>query len=260
MKIISLNVNNFGGINDKPLPKDYMLPNGKFNYEAWSKDVDDWRENNQANIKNNVDSIVALLHDFDIAFLHEVDTNCYSWDRLLEKMTCEYKWNPANGIDKNMYNEGKKSISCMFIKNGIEFEYGKNNFLNKQRNVEVKVGDTYIIGVHMSYDINDWEKLLLRYNKLQNEELLIIGDLNVFDKGTERREKFDKLLNVGAVDIWLAQGENDKIETANTQRRIDYALASQKLYKKGVHELILNSVRAKKNTDHAAVAVMYNEQ
>lgn len=258
MKILSLNVNNFGGTNDKPLLKDYKFCNGKFDFATWNQAVDEWRISNKICIEKNVEKITNLAKEYDIVFFHEVDTNCLSWNELLKKMEQNYIWKPANGIEKAEYKKGRKRISCVFIKDSINFEYKKYNLLKKQRNIEIKVGDTYIIGLHMSYDIDDWENLISRFETLQNEELLIIGDLNVFDEGTNRREKFDELINTGAIDIWLKQGKCNDTPTANTKKRIDYALSTCSLYEKGIYEEILDYVRSEQWTDHAAIAITYN--
>lgn len=260
MKILSINVNNFGGTNDKPLLNNYKLPNKKPDFISWNQAVDEWRINNKVCILKNVAGITNLAQDFDIIFLHEVDTNCFSWEVLLEMMSPQYEWKPANGIDKSEYNNGRKSISCAFIKKGIAFEYEDNNILDKQRNVEIKVSDTYIIGLHMSYDLCDWDRLISKFKTLKEEKFLIIGDLNVFDKDTKRREKLDEILNEGAIDIWLEQGDCNNVPTANTNKRIDYALSTSKFYKEGAHEIILNYVRFANLTDHAAIAVVYNNE
>lgn len=259
MKILSLNVNNFGGTNEKPLLKDYKLSNGDNDYELWAQAVDKWRSNNKKRIEKNVASITNLAKDFDIIFFHEVDTNCLSWNLLLGKMSSQYEWEPANGVNKCEYKKGRKSISCVFIKKGITFEYNDNNILKNQRNIEITVGNTHIIGLHMTYNTDDWDALILKYGLLKDEEFLIIGDLNVFDVGTDRRKKFDGLIDAGAIDIWLEQGESNDIPTANSNKRIDYALSTRKLYEKGVYEVILNFVRLENLTDHAAVVVTYND-
>jgi len=259
MKILSVNVNNFGGTNDKPLLNDYRLPNGKNDFGTWNQAVDEWRISNKICFQKNVNAITNLAKDFDIIFLHEVDTNCLSWIDLLEKMSSDFTWEPANGIDKSEYKKGRKSISCVFIKKDIGYEYENNNILNKQRNIEIKVGDTHIIGLHMSYDIEDWNRLISRFEALQKEKFLIIGDLNVFDEGTDRREKFDELINVGAIDIWLEQGDSNNVPTANTNKRIDYALSTRNLYERGVYEVILNYIRLENFTDHAAIVVTYSD-
>lgn len=255
MKILSVNVNNFGGTHNKPLLKDYKASNGKFDFDEWNRAVDDWRNFNRVNIHNNVEEITNLAKKYDIIFLHEVDTNCSSWFDLLKKMSLDFIWRPANGVDKLDYQKGRKSISCVFIKKGIEFKYDKKNIFNKQRNIEIQVQDIYIIGIHMSYDLDDWNKLISRFKALKNEKFLIIGDLNVFDEGTGRREKFDELISYGAMDIWLEQGKCNNVPTANTNKRIDYAISTYKLYKMGIYEKIIDYIRLENFTDHAAISI-----
>lgn len=254
MNIISLNVNNFGGIKDKPLLKDYTV-NKKIDWTSWNADVDSWREVNKDRIEENVSKVVCLIKDFDIVFLHEVDTNCSSWTQLHELMKEEYNWEAANDVDKSTYKKGRQSISCLFVRNGLIYDYDEiTNFSNKQRNIEIVVNGVTIIGLHASYDLKYWESLIKRIKTKKN--YLIIGDLNVFNLGTDRRLKFEELLNIGAKDLWLEQGENNKTPTANTNLRIDYALSSPAVFDKGIKEIILNSIRRTQNSDHAAVAVI----
>lgn len=257
MKVLSINVNNFGGINPKPLPKDYKLSNGGNDWKAWEDAVDNWRDNNRDIIGKNVNAIADLAWDFDVAFFYEVDTNCFSWELLSEKMGEKYLCKLPNGMGETELKKWRQSISCAFIKKGINYEYSKKNILKDKRTVEIKVADTYIIGLHMSYCLDDWEKLIERFKELKTEKFLIVGDLNVFDSGTDRRKKFDELLECGAIDIWTEQGGDNNIFTANTNKRIDYALATDKLFKAGVSEWILNHIRKDVFTDHAAIAVVY---
>lgn len=263
MKVLSVNVNNFGGVSAKPLLSNYKLHNGKNDFSRWNSAVATWRNENKICIAKNVASIVNLAYDFDVVFLHEVDTNCESWELLQKMMGEKFELKPANGVDVELYKKGSKSISCLFLKKEMVFEYEKSNVLGEgnQRNIEIKIADTYVIGLHMSYDISDWVKVIERFRYLKNkdERVILIGDLNVFDIGTDRRKKFDELINEGAIDIWLKQGERNDVPTANTNKRIDYALTTQSVYEKGVVEIILSYVRREKITDHSAIAVIYNE-
>ena len=260
MKVLSLNVNNFGGTYSKPLPKNYTFPNGKTDFDSWKSAVQEWRNTHKSLIERNVKAIANLSHDFDMIFLHEVDTNCISWHLLLSLMSKEYTLKAANGINLKTYDKNAKSISCLFIKNGTSFIFPECNVLGpgEQRAIDVQIGDTYIVGVHMSYHLSDWEKLISKFKELQDKKLLILGDLNVYDSGTPRREYLDNLLNEGAIDLWKKQGENEATPTANTNKRIDYALVNQNLYEKGAHEIILNFIRTEKYSDHSAIAVVFS--
>ncbi len=258
MKILSLNVNNFAGPSSKPLPENYKI-NDKVNWDLWNKAVDKWRKENSTSILKNVIDIVDMSKDFDIIFLHEVDTNCESWNNLLRLMSEQYFLKPPNGFDLSKYSKGKcrKSISCMFIKKEIKYEYKDDNFLDLEKNIEIKIGDIHIIGLHMKYEINYWEQFIQKYESLKGEKLLIIGDLNVYDTDTKIRTKFDELLKKGAKDIWIKQGESNDTPTCNTKRRIDYALSTPKLYdEKTPHELILNYIRHNNISDHAGIAIV----
>lgn len=253
MKILSLNVNNFGGSSSKPLLNVYIY-NGKPDWKSWNEAVDNWRNKNREKILANVRSAADISKDFDVIFLHEADTNCESWSELNKLMKDQYDLLLPNGIDLSEYQTGRKSISCLFIKKDIKYEYTTYNFLNSQRNVEIAIGDIHIIGLHMRYDLEDWNKLI---NYLSEEKLLIIGDLNVYDLGTGRREKFNELLGKGAIDLWLKQGESDDTPTCNTGKRIDYALSTPKLYAENApRELILDDIRRKNISDHAGIVVI----
>lgn len=264
MRIISINVNNFGGTINKPLLKDYNF-DGKTDWTLWRADVDRWRKDNSKNIEENVKQIVSVIMDFEVIFLHEVDTNCDSWRKLHEYMNQDYDWKPANDINKAEYNKGKKSVSIVFVRKGICYEYDSiPNFLKdsqgiSQRNIEIEIDGVTIIGLHMSYNLDDWDKLISRFeNRLkEGKNVLLIGDMNVFDLGTARREKLEQLYDMGARDLWLEQGEANDTPTADTQKRIDYALASSGMIEKGIKTFIINSIRRNHHTDHAGIAVIY---
>lgn len=258
MKILSINVNNFGGVNNKPLLCNYKLYDKRPDFDSWGRAVSAWRVRHNTSILKNVASIEKLMQNFDVIFLHEVDTNCPSWKKLLAETRAAYTWKPANGIDASIYNRGKKSITCVFVRKNIDFEYSDENILQNQRSVSIQVQDVHIIGLHMSYNIEDWNKLILKFESLKKEKCLIIGDLNVFDVGTDRRQKLDELLEEGAIDIWLKQGGENNIPTANTNKRIDYALSTDALYQTGIYQSILDDIRIQKATDHAAIAIEYN--
>lgn len=264
MRIISINVNNFGGTINKPLPSDYKF-DGRIDWSSWRNDVSFWRRHNSKTIEENVKQLVSVMLDFEVIFLHEVDTHCSSWNNLHEYMQDYYNWEPANEIEKDEYNKGNKSVTIVFVKKDISYKYDsipnfiKDSYGISQRNVEIEINNITIIGLHMSYELDDWEKLIFRFNDriMNGKNVLLIGDLNVFDPGTGRRKKLDELLNNGARDLWLEQGESNDTPTANTKKRIDYALVSAGMIEIGAKAIIINSIRNNNNTDHAGIAVIY---
>jgi len=252
MKILSLNVNNFGGTNPKPLKKEPIN-----NWTSWGKAVDEWHIYNKRAIQRNVNAIIDFSKDFDIIFLYEVDTNCLSWHTLLNEMEDEYELIIHNRRKLSDLNKNRKSISCAFVKKNIKTNYIE--IYDSYRYVAIEVGNTYIFGLHMNYDLDDWDILIDWVKNNKDKEILIVGDLNVFDKRTDRYKKFKELLKEGIIDIWLKQGESNNVPTANTNERIDYALSTNELYEKGLHEVILNFIRLENYSDHAAIVVTYND-
>lgn len=258
MKILHLNVNNFGGLSSKPLPKYYTDGN------LWRISVAGWREENKNNILKNVQSIADISKDFDVIFLHEVDTNCDSWSKLNNLMKEQYDLVMPGGVDSaSFFKKGNLSISCSFIKRDVQYET-KANFWGKDnlRSIEITVGDIHIIGLHMPYKLTEWDKLIKKYETLRNEKLLIIGDMNVYARGSDRREKFDTLFNEEnkAIDLWVAQDEREETPTFGSGDRIDYAIATPKLYEENApRESILDNIRCRKISDHEGIAVELSE-
>ena len=261
MKILHLNVNNFGGLSSKPLLNDYKDYRDRYDWGSWSKSVAGWRDKCKNIILKNVQSIADISKDFDVIFFHEVDTNCDSWFKLNDLMKEQYDLVMPGGVDSaSFFEKGNKSISCSFIKRDIQFET-KADFWGL-RSVEITIGDIHIIGLHMSYTLTEWDKLIEKFESLRNEKLLIIGDMNVYARGTDRREKFDILFNEEnkAIDLWVAQGEREETPTFDSGDRIDYALATPKLYEENApRESILDNIRCRKISDHAGIAVELSE-
>ena len=256
MKIISLNVNNFGGKSPKPLLGKFRLPGGEYDFQSWNAEVDKWRISHQDAIKRNVRAIAAYLSAYDVVFLHEVDTNCDSWRLLLDTTKESFALKLANGIPESDVRRGRKSISCVLIKKGLKYKMPLDNPWDSQRHIILDVCGVRLIGAHMSYSLLDWDILIGQFEieKKKADDVLIIGDLNVYARDNVRREKFDALQKAGAVDLWLRQGEPDDTPTADTNCRIDYALASESLAERTRME-ILHGVREEGCTDHSAVAV-----
>lgn len=68
-----------------------------------------------------------------------------------------------------------------------------------ERNVELVVNQISILGIHASYNIDYWNYLINHIR--DNENYLMLGDLNVFKPETDRRAKFDELLQLGLKEL-----------------------------------------------------------
>ena len=142
-----------------------------------------------------------MIKNYDIIFLHEVDTNCYSWDLLKENLQSCYKLELPNGCKKTELLKGRKSISCAFINNKIEklnykISISSENFSGKLKNVEIDIEDVSIVGVHVPINKEYWNKLL-------NIKVdIILGDFNAgdYNKATKMSE-YKTLLRMGYFDV-----------------------------------------------------------
>lgn len=254
MKIISLNVNNFGGLCGRPLIKDYT----SLGLVPWGVAVDDWRRRNEETITTNLDGIVKYIKEYEIVILQEVDTNCTSFDRLKDEADKNnFLLIYPNEETEATFTKGRNSITCMLIKKNINYVSLSKNFSTKKyKNVEVQVGNLRIIGVHVPMgDLNYWNALINKYKSCKKERVLIIGDMNVCDFTTKQRSKFDELIRCGMIDSWVKKGNDMNKITCNTGKRLDYALVSNLLMQDVNYVEIIDAVRNNEYTDHSAIMV-----
>lgn len=253
MRIISLNVNNFGGLVSKPLIKDYLI-DGKPLWNDWNKAVITWRK--KIEWENNVTAIVKHVKEYDVIVFQEVDTNSDAFEKL-KKCLDGHNIVYPNGTDANDYSKGFKSITVMFVKNHFNYITTTENFSTREmKNVEIIIDKRHIIGIHISMgDLDYWDSLIKYYRDLKDEKLLIIGDMNVYDWGTKHKSKFIELLSYGAIDTWIEEGNSMNRPTANTGKRIDYTIMSPSLYKQHYEITIDDILRNKGITDHSAVSI-----
>lgn len=230
MKIMSFNVNNWGGRIEKPQIRNYS-EKGHTDWRAWNTAVDLWRSDNFQTIQSNVRETVKLINSHDIVFLHEVDTNCDSWELLRKELINNYKLELPNGYDNSVLLKGRKSISCAFIKNEIEYAIDSDNFSKELKNIQIQVADIAIVGVHVPIRKEYWKNL-------QNVKAdIILGDFNAgdYERATKMNE-YKTLLDMGYCDIC-----GGAITTVyNTP--IDHILISTKYKDKCFHPIIHSDI------------------
>lgn len=255
MKILSININNFGGLTPKPLPKDYKLSFEKVDWKAWNRAVNKWR--NEIDWDKNISKLIEYLKnkDIDIIVFQEFDINSVAGKNFSEELEkLSYKIVYPNNYFESDFKKGNKSITVMFIR--VDYEVLHYNFSETMRNIEVKVGDRIFIGVHIPLgDEKFWDSMIKLYKIKKEDKLLIIGDMNVYDLGTMQKEKFIKLLSLGAVDAWVEKKNSQDWPTANTGRRIDYAIMTPSLYSELIDIVIDDTLRNNCVTDHSAIMV-----
>lgn len=240
MKILSLNINNFGGFECK---EEYKNNN---KYEEWSK-LDKTNEATEIFAYIQIEKpVIAVLHEFEL--------NTKFAKAFIQSMNLiGYEIVP---IEKHNYK--KPSITIMFVRK--ELLYSKLDNPHKEKSLRasvIKTGDFIVYGIHISpvCDSDFWEEIIDFYKKHKVEKLVIIGDYNVYDIGTDQKRKFLELLSLNAKDAWLEKGYSNSTMTHIKGRRLDYAIMTPSLFEClidiRIDPLLLNN----KSTDHAALII-----
>lgn len=240
MKILSLNINNFGGFECKEKYK----KNNK--YEEWSK-LD------KTNEATEIFAYIQLEKPV-IAVLHEFEQNTKIAKEFIQSMNLiGYEIVP---IEKHSYKN--PSITIMFVRNDLLYSKIDNPHKDKSLRASViKTGDFIVYGIHIPpvYDSGFWKEIIDFYKKNNAKKLVIIGDYNVYDVGTDQKRNFLELLSLNAKDAWLEKSYSNSTKTHIKGRRLDYAIMTPSLFEClidiRIDPLLLNN----KNTDHAALII-----
>ena len=262
MRVLSLNVNNFGGINinEKPrIDQGFKDTNGAIDWNSFCYAVNCWRDNPTHDI--NATEILAHIKDYSptIVILHEFDIGSRESKRVindLNKMSFNIIY--PNKTSAKDYLRSLSSITVMFVKDEL-LDSCKNPTELKRSNrwAEIQYIENVIIGVHVPYDENFWDTMIGYYEKNKNKKLMIIGDMNVYSENTDRRKKFDEILSLGAIDVWVAKKNPSDTPTFNSGLRIDYALMTPSLYNDKVNIEIDHNIRRKGFTDHSSIIIEF---
>lgn len=236
MKIISLNINDFGGCTEHL--EEYKKI---FGYQGINK----WDELDK---RENIQGIMDFLETNmpDIIVLQEFDINS------MEAKTFTIKMKNMGYKLKSESPSKRPSMTVMFIKNNII--YKKINTCHVKRCLRayaIEVNDYIIYGIHVppKYDKNFWDEIEKLWSFYEKHKIVMIGDINTINFRND--ERLNKLL-LKAVDIWNAKGNKDKISIAG-----DYAIISE--------NIDIETVEIKKEeeavcnyTDHPAIVLSLN--
>ena len=273
MKIISLNINNFGGSTEcKPrqddikyadLPKDY-IGNSK---EIYCDDVKKFQRDSKRLAVAEKIYQKMVEENPDIIIFHEYDINSPANDvlkNLLEKRG--YNLIPPNQIAYNTIKEQgtRWSISVIFIKKHFKFSTFQSPTTYYARWNQIKIGNLTLIGIHMKYDMKFWNELITFYKNNKEEHLLFMGDFNATDNprndcAKKVKEEFDEVFAQGAIDVWIEKG-NRPIKTFIIGTRLDYAIVSPIVLPEITNIEIDQFFIEEKISDHAAVNVSLKNQ
>ena len=250
MEVLYLNVNGFAGTKNKRTKGDTN------NIEIAKKILYE--------IFNKSDPEIIFLSEFNV---HE-DAGKYVIEYLEE--TKEYKRVYPDKCNSKDIKKGHISIVMAFAKKkGIESEKSPRKALTLKWNEIVYKGYRFV-GVHIpSQDerakaaVNFWDAVHEHYKSHENEKVIYIGDMNVYDEGTDTIKRFYDLIKAGAKDAWCEKHPNKSIEESYThitrekkvKKRLDYAIMSEPAHNnlndiKNIQEFV-----EEKLSDHSAILI-----
>lgn len=255
MKIVSLNINSFGGDGEsfeemkKNLArKDY---GGNLTKECKKDALSRWdcAISGRSIYKSILKEIEEV--DADIVLFQEYYINSDVAKQFQKEMGCEDKDEKYVLKCNNITN--KQPLSTVaFCRNNNTYEEVKPQFDFEGRVFVFKYEDFYIIDAHMPLNPKDdkrysennkkradeveklWEKIREYLKDKKDEKVIFIGDLNVYQRGTRQYKSFVPLFksDVDMRDLWLEQGGKDNAITCKKGTRLDYALVTPGLYEK----------------------------
>lgn len=210
MKIMNLNINDFGGIANHR--EEYKKIFNKKYLVEWDK----------LDKSHNVDGIFQYIEDLtskpDIIVLQEFDINSKEAKYFKGKM---------EGLGYKLASENpskRPSMTVFFIAKGIAYEHIKYIHERNLRAYAVKLcNDLVVYGTHVppKYDKVFWNELDCFVETYRNHKLVLIGDFNTIN--VYNKSRLEALLNkTGLIDVWLKKGNNNPISVPG-----DYAFVSE---------------------------------
>ena len=253
-RIMSINMNDFGGKNEHLMRHRYFNNRDRkyrIDWKYWAKQVK--KDETWDNLKEYI-----LDKQPDLLVIEEMLISCYeSIDFIgeLEEMGYSY-------IEECLPERGNYSLTMMFLRDGNPKYIPSPGKYRENRSVVCKEDDLLICGSHFPCEsdeifLNHMENFVV--DNL-NDDFLLVGDLNANDQTRGNKKMINRLLDTGAVDLWMMFGNDENTPTeAQYQGRLDYAIASPSLAKKVKNMEIDPFLMNASVTDHAAIIVDINE-
>lgn len=209
MKIMNLNINDFGGTANhrEEYKKNF---NNKYLVE-WDKLY------KSPNVDGIFQYIEGLTSKPDIIVLQEFDINSKEATYFKGKM---------EGLGYKLASENpskRPSMTVFFIAKGIDYEHIKQIHERNLRAYAVKLcNDLVVYGTHVppKYDEVFWDELDCFVETYRNHKLVLIGDFNTINK--RNKSRLEALLKTGLIDVWLKKGNYNPISVPG-----DYAFVSE---------------------------------
>ena len=206
MKILDLNVNDFGG--------------KKYHLEEYKKyGLRQWDAIDKTDV---IDGILSLIDGFnpDIVIFQEYDINS-SDAKLFEKDMLKRGYL----LKSEKVRYVRPSMTVFFIKTSIEALYVPTGHELNGRAYAVKIGDVTVYGTHVppkgkNRIIQFWKEMIDFADSIASGKIIFIGDFNTINVyNMMELESF--LHKTNAIDAWKAKGNTEQISIMG-----DYVICS----------------------------------
>lgn len=251
MKILSINMNSFGGKTEHLMNYQYYSDRNRRYCIDWKN----WAKLNKTKIWSSFKSYI-LRKAPDFIFVQEMLISSYEEiDFLGEMNKLGYAY-----VEECLPKMGNYSLTMAFYKGERPKYVESPGNYRKNRTVICKDKDSgvFLFGTHFPYDSD--ERFLAYMDEfiqsMLSEDLLLIGDLNANDSTRGNKKMVNNILNEGSmIDLWTAAGNAEDTPT-EAHGRLDYAIASLSFAKKVNNNIEIDPFPMKSGmTDHAALMV-----
>ena len=249
-RIMSVNINDCGGKTGHLMNHRYFNNRDRrshIDWKYWAKQID------KTEVWDGWKHYIEQKNP-DILILEEMLISCYEkidFIGELEEMGYRY-------IEESLPERGNFSLTMTFYKGKTPEYINSPGDYRSNRSVVCRDDDVLICGSHFPYESD--EEFLRHMKAFISENMgidfLLIGDLNANDPTRGNKKMVNRLLDEGAVDLWIAAGNDaDTATEAQYGGRLDYAIASPSLAEK-VENIEIDTFPMDANlTDHAAIIV-----
>lgn len=239
MKILSLNVNDFGGAVEHR--EEYKKLYGTKEYiKRWDK-LD--KTSSIAGILSFITGeapAIVILQEFDLnsreakGFIKSLDS--FGYEIIHEQ--------PST----------RPSMTVIFIKKEAPIKHLSNPHDRSLRACVIEINNYIIYGTHIPpcYDDNFWNELFGFYNKYEDKKIALIGDFNTVN--IKNRKRCLKLVCNGAIDAWIQKGNSNETPTIIDGGRLDCVFMTTSMYG-DLNNIQINPSPINNMTDHAALIV-----
>ncbi|EDO57759.1 endonuclease/exonuclease/phosphatase family protein [Clostridium sp. L2-50] len=249
MRILSININDFGGL------ENHLMEHKKYN--AWvGRECIDWKYwsaidkdvvfNKFLNYIEDKQPDVLIVNEMIVSPLERID-----FISKIEEMGFSY-------FDETIPS-GKYSFTMMFYKNmKCTLFASPNSGYRENRSILYFVEGIYVNGTHFPQesDTKFLNAVEMFCKARKNDKVIIIGDLNANDVSRGNKQLVERLKTYGYEDVWVQKGNpDDTVTEAKYRGRLDYAIASEAVYASISNMEIDPMPMDCGMTDHAAVII-----